>query len=173
MKQKLLVKSLFFVLFACQLSQSQNTSSEYLVRATTGILGSSENVSLNNKSYLVQQSIGQASAIGTFYNSDYIVRQGFIQPNVMSKIIAKGLPLSLEAVVYPNPFIQNITISFTEQISGKVEVAVFDVFGQFVFSQSYSANQKINVQVGNIAVANYLLRITANNKQFIKKILKR
>lgn len=184
MKQKLLIVSALLLMFVSQLSQAQNTGSDYLVRATTGLAGSSENVVVNNKTYLVQQSIGQASAIGTFHDSDYIVRQGFIQPNIMAKIIDKDLPLSLEvivspiplsleAIVYPNPFIQTITISFTEQISGNVEVAVFDVFGQHVFSESYSANQDINVQFGNLSVANYILKVTANNKQFIKKILKK
>jgi hypothetical protein len=80
MKQKLLLTSALF-LFFIQFSQAQNTSGNYLVRATTGVAGSLENVSLNNKQYVVQQSIGQASAIGTFYDNDYILRQGFIQPN--------------------------------------------------------------------------------------------
>ncbi len=184
MEQKLPFISIIFLVFVSQLSQSQNNSSDNLVRATTGVAGSSENVVVNNKTYLVQQSIGQASAIGAFQDRDYIVRQGFIQPNIMAKIIDKDLPLSLEvnvspislsleAIVYPNPFIQTIKISFTEQISGDVEVAVFDVFGQHVFSESYSANQEINLQFGNLSVANYILKVTANNKQFIKKILKK
>lgn len=184
MKQNLLIVSALLLMFVSQLSQAQNTGSDYLVRATTGLAGSSVNVSVNNQSYLVQQSLGQASVIGTFHESEYIVRQGFIQPNIMAKIIDKDLPLSLEvivspiplsleAIVYPNPFIQTITISFTEQISGNVEVAVFDVFGQQVFSESYSANQEINVQFGNLSVANYILKVTANNRQFIKKILKK
>ena len=182
MKIKLICCVFFLALI--QFANAQNNSSEFLVRATTGLAGSSVSISSGSQVYLVQQSIGQASAIGTFHDSDYIVRQGFIQPNIMAKIIDKDLPLSLEvivspiplsleAIVYPNPFIQTITISFTEQISGNVEVAVFDVFGQHVFSESYSANQEINVQFGNLSVANYILKVTANNKQFIKKILKK
>jgi len=183
MKQKLLFVSVFFLLFVSEFSQAQNASSGYLLRATTGVAGSSENISVNNKSYLVQQSIGQASAIGTFYDSDYIVRQGFIQPNVLAKIrdsdiplsleaIVYPTPLSLEAIVYPNPFIQSITISFTENISGKVNVVVFDLYGQHIFSKSYRASQEIKVQFGNLSVANYILKVTANNKQFIKKLIK-
>jgi len=183
MKQKLLFVSVFFLLFVSEFSQAQNTSNSYLLRATTGVAGSSENITVNNKSFLVQQSIGQASAIGTFFVSDYIVRQGFIQPNVMAKIKDKDLPLSLEAIVYqtplnleaivyPNPFIQSITISFTEKILGRIQVVVFNVFGQHVFSKRYKANQEINVQFGNLSVANYILKVTANNKQFIKKLIK-
>ncbi len=170
MKQQLLFA---ITLFLIQFSQAQNNSSEQLVRSSTGVAGSSENVTINNKAYIVQQSIGQASAIGTFYDSDYTLRQGFIQPNVLAKIRDVAIPLSLDAIIYPNPFVESVTISFSEQITDKVEVAVFDVLGRLVFSKSYLANQKVNVQFNNLSVANYILKVTANNKQFIKKIIKK
>lgn len=172
MEQKLLLLSALFLAFI-QFTEAQNTSGNYLVRATTGVAGSSENVELNNKQYVVQQSIGQASAIGTFYDSNFIARQGFIQPNVLAKIIDIAIPLNLEAIIYPNPFVESVTISFSEQITDKVEVAVFDVLGRLVFSKSYLADQKVNVQFNNLSVADYILKVTANNKQFIKKILKK
>lgn len=173
MKQKLLFVSALFLVLVSQLSQAQNSTSDYLVRATTGTSGSSENVTANNNQYVVQQSIGQASVIGTFYSSDYTVRQGFIQPDVLAKIIDLGIPLNLEAIVYPNPFVESITISFTEEINGKVEVAVFDLLGRQVFSKSYVANQELNVQFSDLPVTGYILKVTANNKQFIKNILKK
>ena len=170
MKQKLLFAiTLFFI----QFTEAQNTTSAYLVRVTTGVAGSSENVTINNKAYIVQQSIGQASVIGTFYDSDYTLRQGFIQPNVLAKIRDVAIPLNLEAVIYPNPFVESIIISFSEQITDKVEVAVFDLLGRLVFSENYLADQKVNVQFNNLSVADYILKVTANNKQFIKEILKR
>jgi len=172
MKQKLLLLSAFFLMFI-QFTESQNASSKYLVRATTGIAGASENIAINNKQYIVQQSIGQASAIGTFNDSDYIARQGFIQPNVLAKIIDLAIPLSLEATIYPNPFVESVTVSFTEQITDKVEVAVFDILGRLVFSKSYIADQRVNVQFNNLSGADYILKVTANNKQFIKKIIKK
>ncbi|SNR34172.1 T9SS type A sorting domain-containing protein [Lutibacter flavus] len=172
MKQKLLFASVLFLTFI-QFTEAQNTTSAYLVRATTGVAGSSETITANNKSYTVQQSIGQASAIGTFSAENYTVRQGFIQPNVLAKIRDTAIPLILEAIVYPNPFVEGVTISFSEQISNKVEVAVFDVLGRLVFSNTYAAEQNLKVQFENLSVADYILKVTANNKQFIKKILKK
>ena len=171
MKQKLLFVSVLLLCIQC--IQAQNTTSVNLVRSTTGVAGSSETISANNKTYIIQQSIGQASAIGTFSAENYTVRQGFIQPDVMSKIRDIAIPLNLEAVVYPNPFVKGVTLSFSEQIKDKVAVAVFDVLGRLVFSKSYAADQKVQVQFENLSVANYILKVTANNKQFIKKIIKK
>ena len=170
MKQQLLLVS---ALFLIQFSQAQNNSSEQLVRSSTGVAGSSENVTINNKAYIVQQSIGQASVIGTFSDENYTFRQGFIQPNVFAKIIDLAILLSLDAIIYPNPFVESVTISFSEQITDRVEVAVFDILGRLVFSKSYTANQKVNVEFNNLSVADYILKVTANKKQFIKKIIKK
>ena len=62
----------------------QNTSSANLVRSTTGVSGSSSTFSINNKNYSIQQSIRQASVIGTFNNTEYAIRQGFTQPDVLA-----------------------------------------------------------------------------------------
>jgi hypothetical protein len=172
MKQQLLLVSALF-LVCIQFTEAQNTTSAYLARATTGAAGSSENVTINNKAYIVQQSIGQASVICTFSDENYTFRQGFIQPNVFAKIIDLAILLSLDAIIYPNPFVESVTISFSEQITDRVEVAVFDILGRLVFSKSYTANQKVNVEFNNLSVADYILKVTANKKQFIKKIIKK
>ena len=172
MKQRLLFASVLLVGFI-QFAQAQNSASDYLVRASTGVAGSSEIVSFNHQVYVMQQSIGQASVIGTFYRNDYTLRQGFIQPNVMVKLREIVIPLNLEAIVYPNPFVESITISFSEQINYIVNVTVFDVLGRIVLSESYRADQKIIVAFKNLAVAEYILMVTANNRLFMKKILKK
>jgi hypothetical protein len=173
MKKISLFVSVFFLVLFTSLAKAQSTSNTHLVRSTIGISGTSENVTVNNKQYIVQQSIGQASVIGTFSDSDYILRQGFIQPNVLAKIIDIAIPLNLEAIVYPNPFVENITIAFTEKITDKIEVHAFDLLGRLVFSKSYLADQNLKVNLPNLANAEYFLKVTVNNKQFLKKILKK
>lgn len=173
MNQKSTFITFIFLALVIQFTIAQNTSSAYLVRSTTGVSGSSENITSNNKLFVVQQSIGQASVIGTFENSGYIFRQGFIQPDVLAKIIDNNISLDLEANFYPNPFIESVTLAFTEKIEGKVEVRIFDLLGRLVFSKSFMADQNVNVQLNYLSVAYYILKVTANNKQFIKKIIKK
>ncbi|MCF6182372.1 T9SS type A sorting domain-containing protein [Lutibacter sp.] len=165
---------LFLIVFTIiQQINSQNTSSEHLVRSTTGVAGSSENILINNKEYVIQQSIGQTSAIGTYENNKYTLRQGFIQPNVLAKIIDKLIPLDLKVIVYPNPFVENISLSFTEEIKDDIRVSVYDLLGRLLFVNSYKANKHINITLKDLSVAKYILKVKANNRQFIKTIIKK
>ena len=153
--------------------KSQNNSSQFLMRSTLSISGSSESITVHNKSYVVQQSVGQVGVTGTFNKSGYTLRQGFIQPNVLAKVVDANMSLDLEATFYPNPFIENVTLAFTEKIEGKIGVAVFDLLGRLVFAKSYAAHQHLKMKLNNLSVAGHILKVTANNKQFIKNIIKK
>lgn len=151
---------------------AQSASNKLLLRSTTGVSGSSNLVSLSNQNYVIQQSVGQASVIGTFANGSLIFRQGFIQPNVLTKIVDKKTLLSLEAIVYPNPFMESINIVFSEEITDKISVEIYDMLGRLVFAKIYSPSQNVYVMLGSSPVANYILKVNANKKQLVKKILK-
>lgn len=154
------------------LAQAQQSLLVSLVRSTTAIAGFSRNIATNGKTYVMQQSIGQASAIGTFYTKDYIARQGFLQPHKATYTKGIAIPLNLHANVYPNPFSESVTIDFSEEINDIIDVTVIDAVGRIVFSNSYSGGQKVTVDFLNLSAAYYLLKVTANNKLFMKKIIK-
>ena len=151
---------------------SHNPTNQNIVRSSTGISGSSEKITIDNNVYTIQQSIGQSSVIGTFTNNNYVIRQGFIQPNVLAKIIDKEIPLNLGAVIYPNPFKEFITISFKEKISNEVSIDVYDMLGRLVYQKNFEENQDIKIQLQNLSQENYILKVKANNKQLIQKIIK-
>jgi hypothetical protein len=154
------------------LSWAQGVKSAYLVRSTLSEAGSSVETSIEGNAYVVEASVGQSSAIGTFYVTKYAVLQGFIQPYTVSQLKAL-LPFSnFEATVFPNPFLDHVTISFSEQIKGNVEVEVYDMLGRTIFSKSYSANQVIEVSFNQLPVANYILKMTTNGQVYLKKIIK-
>lgn len=164
----LLIISLVF-----QQINGQKLISNQLIRSTTGIAGFSETVTVKDNLYTIQQSIGQASVIGTFSTTYYTIRQGFIQPNVFAKIIDKNILLNLVAVAYPNPFIENISLSFNEEIKSDITVTIYDLLGRSLFMKNYAASQNINIELNHLSTAYYVLKATANNKQFIKKIMKK
>ncbi|MEQ6120553.1 T9SS type A sorting domain-containing protein [Reichenbachiella sp. MALMAid0571] len=173
MKPQLLYIIFLFFVFTFQYSKAQNTKSEYLVRSSIGITGSSVISSKGSKTYTIQQSVGQASITGTFSTTQYTIRQGFIQPDVLSKILDKDISLELESNFYPNPFVESATLAFNETITGKVEVSVFDTFGRLVFYKDYEAEKNLKIRFQNLPEANYILKVIANEKQFVKHIRKK
>ena len=165
---------LTFICFACyQPSNGQTTSNTALARSTVGVAGASEKVNVGNTTYIIQQSIGQASITGTQENDGHIVRQGFIQPDAWDKIIDKNVPMSLEVVLYPNPFIHTISLAFSEKISSEIIVALFDLTGKKIFAKSFPANQQLDIDANSLRASNYILRVHANHKQFAHHIIKK
>jgi hypothetical protein len=165
---------IFLILFyVSQFARAQGAKTTYVVRSTTSLSGSSQNIIVSNKTYTIQQSIGQMSAIGTFHNSGYTIRQGFIQPSVLAKITDVLSPIDLDVSFYPNPFAESASVVFSEKIFGNVEIAVYNVLGSLVFSKTFKADQKVKLDFNNLSLASYILKITANNKQFIKNIIKK
>ncbi|PKQ46919.1 T9SS type A sorting domain-containing protein [Confluentibacter flavum] len=167
-----MMKLLLLVSFCCVFQQPIFSQSN-LVRSTTGASGASEEITNGGNTYVIQQSIGQPSVIGTTVNGDYIFRQGFIQPNVLSKIIEKNIPLNLQLTVYPNPFVEQISLVFKEDIEGDIHITVFNMLGAQMFSKSYRTNQQIDITLGWLSTGEYILKTVANSKQFISKIIKK
>ena len=157
----------------CHTINAQTASNKVLARSTVGVAGSSEKIIVHNKTYIIQQSIGQASIIGTQENDGHILRQGFIQPDVWAKIIDKNLPLNLEVILYPNPFVRTISLVFNEKISGDVTVDLFDLTGKKIFTKSLSANQELQIEASHLPAASYILKVEANHKQFAHHIIKK
>ncbi|WP_372753553.1 T9SS type A sorting domain-containing protein [Mariniflexile sp.] len=143
-----------------------------LVRSTTGTSGNSAVIVQDNASYMVQESIGQPSAIGTFNNGSYSIRQGFIQPNVLSQVMDINVPLNLQVSIYPNPFKEQISLTFNEDIEGEVVLTVCNMLGANVFFGAFASLNQIDVKLNNLQSGEYILKAVANNKQFIGKILK-
>ncbi|MEN3325005.1 T9SS type A sorting domain-containing protein [Mariniflexile soesokkakense] len=165
---------LFLLIFlSCVFQQVALSQSNLLVRSTTGISGNSNSVTYGEDTYVIQQSIGQTSAIGTFSNGTYTLRQGFIQPNVLSKIVDKNIPLNLGVSVYPNPFVADLTLTFNEDVSGTVKVSLYDIFGRLISEKKYLADKVITINFSDLQIASYIIKVNANNKQFVKKIIKK
>jgi len=173
MIKKLLLISIGFLLCTYQSVCSQNGTTQNSARSTIGVSGSSEKINVNNQTYVVQQSIGQASVIGTFSSNGSTVIQGFLHPYVWSSIIDKELPLNLTASIYPNPFSERLQAVFDDTVETPINVEVYDVLGKQVYTQQFEASQKIDFKLYGLSDTVYILKLTANNKQFVQRILKK
>ena len=141
------------------------------VRSTVGVNGSSKQINAEGKTYVVQQSIGQASVIGDHSTSGITLLQGFIQPPIRVEINTFS-ESSLQATVYPNPFDSNVTVRFSEAIEGTVTVVLYDVSGRIIYNQEKPPSKEIVLDFGFLSTASYLLRVSHEGKEFTANIIK-
>ena len=148
-----------------------NSNAQKVVRSTLGVSGSSTTITSNSKTYVVQQSVGQGSAIGKFQSNGIIARQGFIQPPVLSsKVIPEET--NLQAVIYPNPVNNQVHISFKEPVKEPVSIRIFDMLGRNVFTKELNAAQQLSINLSFLASAQYIFIINTGQKQFKANLLK-
>lgn len=164
--------TLLLSLCVATLGISQETNSENFVRGTTSLGGSSEVIQINGTSVIVQQSIGQSSPIGATEAGGKTIVQGFIQPNVLEKILTPDIPEDLKVGVYPNPFNSLLVIDFELLPLTPVDVTVFDLLGSQVNIKSYSALRQLTVDLSSLTSGYYFLKVECDDKQHIEKILK-
>jgi hypothetical protein len=153
--------------------QSQNSKSYSLTRSNLGTGGSSKVVKTNNGNYNISQSIGQSSVIGTSSNNGYYLRQGYQQPINKIQVAEESFKNNnLAASVFPNPFEHSVFVSFNENMKQDITVLVFDVAGKEIYSKTFSASQRIELNLGKISSGSYILKVLSNNKLFNAKLIK-
>ena len=86
------------LLLICLPLFSMGQSSPNLLRSTISNSGTSTQT--NNK-YIVQQSVGQISPIGLKETNEHTVRQGFIQPAKLKRMLLTSNTTDLLINVYP------------------------------------------------------------------------
>jgi Secretion system C-terminal sorting domain len=164
----------------CYIGYAQNTNTSknntglyVIIRSSTGIGGSSNTIITNSGRYIVSQSIGQSSTIGTSSNAGYTLRQGYQQPAISIDIITLPEDNKLNVTIYPNPFEQIVAISFSELMINDVSIIVFDINGRLILSQKHPPSQLIKLPLKEISSGAYLIKVSSNGKQFNAKLIKR
>jgi len=157
----------------CQDVNTQNSAnSPSVIRSTVGMGGSSQTIITEKGTYIVSQSIGQASVIGTFKNNGYTSRQGFQQPFL---IAGYGLPVdtnTLEGKLFPNPFMESLNITFDIPIEDELYVYIYDISGNIVYSNINSATQLLSLKLNYLSRGRYIIKVITNKKQFVSNFIK-
>jgi len=141
------------------------------MRSNLGSSGSSQNIVTSNGTYKVSQSIGQASVIGTHFNNGYYLRQGYQQPLSRIKIV-KEFSHNLEANVFPNPFKDSITITFSNSMLSNISVMMFDLGGRIIHSEEFLPAQIIKLKINDISSGTYFLKVSSGKNHFNTKLIK-
>lgn len=163
------MRNLLFI--SCFLVSVSGLFGQQIVRSTVGAAGSTAVVSQENQSLIVQQSVGQASVIGSFQNTQLALRQGFIQPPVSVAGIVET-ETDLQASLYPNPFTSNVNVVFEEELEGPLAIRIYDMGGRLVHTKELQAERQITLDLGFLSTAQYVLLIQSETKQFKANILK-
>ncbi|HBR53044.1 MAG TPA: hypothetical protein DEA82_02220 [Flavobacteriaceae bacterium] len=160
------LRSTILCIFLCLSLAAQET-----VRSTVGVNGSSTTLPTQDGTYVVQQSVGQASVIGQHATENITGLQGFIQPPISIKGVVSE-DNTLQAVVYPNPFNSSVTIRFSEELKGPVSVVLYDISGRVVYQKQKQPSKEMQLDFSGLASASYLLYITQAEKEFTANLIK-
>ncbi|MDA8956615.1 T9SS type A sorting domain-containing protein [Flavobacteriales bacterium] len=165
------LKYLFFIVSVFFINTEViSQQSEYLLRSTTSNAGSSVILENEDERYLIQQSFGQSSPAGLVQKTDFVARQGFIQPYILAKLAGNTEPLGFD--VYPNPTLGDLYIDIEESYEGVLETSLYDYRGRVVFRKSFRDQKAIKLDLREIAQGSYFLRVIVNNKQRVVQINK-
>lgn len=143
---------------------------------------SGNTTTLNDPNYSTYQTIANWRVDATGFNCTPTARYG--NNNTQSAIVKSKSNISNNRTtgikktesnfsVYPNPTSGNITLSFANSTTGKVNVKVVSVLGQEVYNEMFTqANEKLNVDLSKYESGIYLVQVTMNNTTTVKRIVK-
>ncbi|MEM7163512.1 MAG: T9SS type A sorting domain-containing protein [Bacteroidota bacterium] len=164
-------QSLFIALTFCLFPAYGSAQSYEVIRSTLSSAGLSANMSSDNKSLLVHQSVGQGSPIGSHSLSRSVFRQGFLQkPGIKS--IRQRTPGQLEAVVYPNPFWNDLTLFIEDQTQLSYSIKIVDMQSRLIEELRIDNQSKIEIQGKDLSAGLYFLHIKAGDLSRTFKIEK-
>lgn len=118
--------------------------------------------------YSVQQSVGFMGAMSSQVVQGYSITRGFLLPQASA---AEPMLPRIEWSLYPIPFDSFLHIDFSAPVTGQMQVRIFDVIGQLVYDQSFTAKQTQKIDINNLAQGEYLIQVSVMGQRFSSQIL--
>jgi hypothetical protein len=118
----------------------------------------------------VQYVIGQPYQTSSLSNSTSALTQGFLQP-----IFGDYADLELVHLdIFPNPAIDFVNLSLYLSDDKGAQGSIINMWGQVLITQKFDApqgEQKLYFSLGNLAPGIYTVKVIANGRAYIKKLL--
>ena len=112
----------------------------------------------------VSYSVGQVSYTN-ITNSNGYINEGVQQPYEFFTVgIATNNNITLSYSAYPNPTASTINLKVENTSLENLSFQLYDLSGKLLINQKITSNET-SIQMGNFASANYLLKITGDNKE--------
>lgn len=112
-------------------------------------------------------------------NKNFIFKDNLVLGDLKNPVQLSAKALSLEdviltdAVVYPNPFTNQITIDFSKEKLEFSKVEIFNTIGVRLLSKTVNFKQKTTINTNSLAKGIYLIRLTDSvGKSVVKKMIK-
>ena len=156
MKIKLLLFSAFMMLLS--ISMIAQTLSPQVISSSGGFYsGASATLSV---------TVAEMTMVQTFSQPNNILTQGFQQPEQLTTAIQENEMAIGDVSIYPNPSNGLFVVDYNATSGGDYMVRIFDMTGQVVFSQSYSAGvgqNSIHIDMSRYRQGIYLLEMSDIN----------
>jgi len=109
-------------------------------------------------------TIGEV-VISAATTSDYALTQGFQQPGVSISSVSEPLTAEFDVRVFPNPFMQGITIQSATHASGPLQLVLTDVSGKVIVQDTLYGG-KGEYDLAELASGVYVLRLQQNEGEW-------
>lgn len=161
-----LTNSLFLLLLTIGLLPSLRAQN--LRNDVISALGGSSQV--GNSNLMMQQSIGQASVIGSFTYAQTTLAQGFLRG---VSPVQRSPEAPVDVLVFPNSFSSTITIKFLQTNSAQTYVSIYDLNGKkVVYERLILIENEVQLDLEHLKAGVYLTFIQTGNSIIQKRILK-
>ena len=152
-----------FLFTLCLLVVLNNLNSQIMMRSTIGAIGGS----LSNDKMVIQQTVGQPSAISYVQKEDGAAfRQGFHQPHISYHTETN----ELNALIFPNPNNGLFSFKTEDSTNAPLSYEIFDQSGKIILTGIGKSNEVVPVEIPNPSSGIYHLILSQESKTSSFKI---
>lgn len=173
-RKQIYVLICFFTICSLFSQQVEGEGPLLLKSAITTVGSSSVLLKSASRNYYIQQSIGQSGIIGLAEKNNLYVQQGFLNNSKLIKInnTSSNFKKAVNFTVYPNPVVDYVTILFAKKPTEPIQVSVFAITGELLFTKDYSPSINLTIPIMSLAEGVYVLHVMSGNNKGFKKLLK-
>ena len=168
MRVKNLFLGLFFILILLGMTSTVlQGQSAHLKSSTLASMGKGE---ISNQNFIIRQSIGQSSVIGTFQNDGVYFGQGFLS-GVLPTRKSKEAPIKI--IAYPNSFVDEVRFRFVPGYNFDVAMSIFDMSGKIVYKNKITPiNSEVEINLEKLSSGLYIVFFNFGNRLLQSRIIK-